>query len=370
MPPSRRHMLGIAYTKPFFRRERRSSIAIVHCARHAKNLRCWLISVAIVLAFLPVSAPAEDFYKGKIINLDIGYSPGGGYDLYARLLARYLGKNLPGDPTIVPSNMPGAGSLRAANYLYSAAAKDGTVIGTFSRSIAIVPLISSVAFDARKFTWLGSMSTDVSVCISWATSPIKTWDDWKSKQFVVGGEGAGSDPDIFPLMYHNVFGAKVKLVTGYPGTNDITLAMQRGEVDGLCGISWSTIKSQHADWISDKKINVIVQAALKKDPELPNVPLALDLAQTEEQKQIVKLLISTQALARPFVAPPGVPQDRKEALRTAFDATLNDPELRAEAKKEELDIEPISGAAIDALLADIYAYPPDIAAKAAKSIEQ
>jgi tripartite-type tricarboxylate transporter receptor subunit TctC len=233
-----------------------------------------------------------------------------------------------------------------------------------------VPLISSVAFDARKFTWLGSMNTDVSVCISWATSPIKTWDDWKSKEFVLGGEGAGSDPNILALMYRNVFGAKVKLVSGYPGTNDITLAMQRGEVEGLCGISWSTIKSQHSDWISDKKINIIVQAALKKDPELPNVPLALDLAQTEEQKQIVKLLISTQALARPFAAPPSVPQDRKEALRTAFDATLNDPELRAEARKEQLDIEPISGSAIDALLADIYAYPPDIAAKAAKSTAQ
>jgi tripartite-type tricarboxylate transporter receptor subunit TctC len=266
--------------------------------------------------------------------------------------------------------MAGAGSLRAANYIYSAAAKDGTVFGTFSRSIAITPLISSVAFDAQKFTWLGSMNTDVSVCVSWNTSPIKTWDDWMSKEFVLGGEGSGSDPDIFALMYRSVFGAKVKLVTGYPGTSDITLAMQRGEVDGLCGISWSTIKSQHPDWISDKKINVVVQAALKKDPDLSGVPLALDLAKTDEQKQILKLLVSTQALARPFAAPPDVPPDRKDALRSAFDASLSDPELRADAQKQQLDINPVSGAAVDGLLAEIYAIPKDVAAKAAKAIAE
>jgi tripartite-type tricarboxylate transporter receptor subunit TctC len=342
-------------------------------SQRRQALRLFLAAVMVAVASLalhPLNAAAEDFYQGKIVNLDIGYSPGGGYDLYARILAKYLGKHLPGNPTVVPSNMAGAGSLRAANYIYSAATKDGTVLGTFSRSIAITPLISSVAFDAQKFTWLGSMNTDVSVCVSWNTSPIKTWDDWMSKEFVLGGEGSGSDPDIFALMYRSVFGAKVKLVTGYPGTSDITLAMQRGEVDGLCGISWSTIKSQHPDWISDKKINVVVQAALKKDPDLPNVPLALDLAKTDEQKQILKLLVSTQALARPFAAPPDVPPDRKDALRSAFDASLNDPELRADAQKQQLDINPVSGAAVDALLAEIYAIPKDVAAKAAKAIAE
>jgi tripartite-type tricarboxylate transporter receptor subunit TctC len=333
-------------------------------------LRLSLALIAVILMLHPVAASAEDFYRGKVVNLDIGYSPGGGYDLYARVLAKYLGKHLPGNPTIVPSNMAGAGSLRAANYIYSAAPKDGTAIGTFSRSIAIAPLISSVSFDAQKFTWLGSMNTDVSVCVSWNTSSVKSWDDLASKQFVAGGEGAGSDPDIFVLMYRNVFGTKMKLVTGYPGTSDITLAMQRGEVDGLCGISWSTIKSQHPDWIAEKKINVLVQAALKKDPDLPDVPLALDLAKSDEQKQILKLLISTQALARPFAAPPDVPQARKDALRSAFDSSLSDPELRADAQKEQLDINPVPGSSIDALLAEIYAIPKDVAAKAAKAISE
>ena len=318
------------------------------------------------------AAPASsaDFYQGKTINLVIGYSVGGGYDLYARVLGKYLGKHIPGNPTVVPQNMVGAGSLRAANYLYSVAAKDGTVIGNFSRSVAIAPLISSAQFDARTFSWLGSITKDVSICITWNTSSIKSWDDMMSRQFVAGGEGAGSDPDIFALMYKNVFGAKVKLVSGYPGTNDITLAMERGEVDGLCGISWSTIKSRHADWIKGHKINIPVQAALQKDPDLPDVPIATDLAKGEEQTQILKLLLATQVLARPFAAPPGMPADRKAILRKAFDDTMNDPEFRAEASKLRLDVNPISGSSIDALLKEIYETPKAVVAKAAKAIAE
>jgi tripartite-type tricarboxylate transporter receptor subunit TctC len=321
-------------------------------------------------ALTATPAASADVFQGKTINVIIGYSAGGGYDLYARLLAKHLGKHIPGNPTVVPQNMVGAGSMRAANYLYSIAPKDGTAIGIFSRSVAIAPLIASASFDARKFTWLGSMTKDVSVCITWNTSAIKSWDDMMSHQFVAGGEGAGSDPDIFALMYKNVMSAKVRLVSGYPGTNDITLAMERGEVDGLCGISWSTIKSRHADWISDKKINVPVQAALEKDPDLPQVPLALDLAQGAEQTQILKLVLATQVLARPIVAPPGLSADRVALLRKAFDDTMNDPEFRAEADKLVLDINPISGATIDALLAEIYATPKDVTAKAALAISQ
>jgi tripartite-type tricarboxylate transporter receptor subunit TctC len=316
------------------------------------------------------AAPAAgaDFYQGKTIKLVIGYSVGGGYDLYARMLARHLVRHIPGNPAIVPSNMEGAGSLRAANYVYAAAPKDGTVIATFSRSIAITPLISSVAFDARKFTWLGSLTKDVSVCITWNTSAIKSWDDMMSRQFVAGGEAVGSDPDIFALMYKNVFGAKVRLVAGYPGTNDIMIAMERGEVDGLCGISWSTIKSRHPDWIADSKINVPVQAALEKDPDLPDVPLALDLAKGPEQTQILKLFLATQVLARPFAAPPGLPAERAGILRRAFDDTVHDAEFRAEAARLVLDINPISGRSIDDLLQEIYATPKDVSAKAALAV--
>jgi tripartite-type tricarboxylate transporter receptor subunit TctC len=338
--------------------------------RRACWLRFHLVAATLLVSSTTQAAAAADFYQGKTLIVVIGYSVGGGYDLYARVLARHLGKHIPGNPTIVPQNMVGAGSLRAANYIYGVAPKDGTVIGTFSRSLAIAPLISSASFDARKFTWLGSITNDVSVCITWNTSAIKSWDDMMTRQFVAGGEATGSDPNIFALMYKNVFGAKVKLVSGYPGTNDITLAMERGEVDGLCGISWSTIKSRHADWITGNQINVPVQAAMQKDPALPQVPLAMDLIKGAEQTQILKLFLATQVLARPFAAPPGLPPDRQMILRTAFDATVRDPDFRAEADKLGLDVNPIPGTSIDALLEEIYATPKDVAAKAAAAIAE
>jgi tripartite-type tricarboxylate transporter receptor subunit TctC len=317
-----------------------------------------------------IPGKCADFYQGKTLKLVIGYSAGGGYDLYARMLAKYLGGHIPGNPTVIPSNLEGAGSLRAANYLYNAAPKDGTVIGTFSRSFAIAPLISTAPFDARKFTWLGSITKDVSVCITWHSSAIKSWNDMMSRPFVAGGEAAGSDPNIFALMYKNVFGAPVKLVSGYPGTNDIMLAMERGEVDGLCGISWSTIKGRHAEWISQNKINVPVQAAMQKDPQLPNVPLVFELAKSEEQTQILKLLIATQVLARPFAAPPGVPSDQTQILRKAFDDTMSDPDFRAEADRLSIDVNPISGPSIQTLVEEIYTTPKDVLARAAAAIAE
>jgi tripartite-type tricarboxylate transporter receptor subunit TctC len=298
----------------------------------------------------------------------IGYSSGGGYDVFARTLARHLGKHIPGEPTIIAQNRDGAGSLRAALYLYSVAPKDGTVIGTFSRSMAIAPLLTGAQFDGTKFTWLGSITNDVSVCITWYTSPIKTWNDLLTKPFSAGGEGAGSDPDIFALLYKNIFGAPIKLISGYPGTNNITLAMERGEVDGLCGISWSTIKSRHGEWLKAKKINVPIQAALKKDPDLESVPLVTDLAQNHEQRQILNLILASQAMARPFAAPPGIPDDRRKALVDAFDATMKDPEFLADAAKMKLDVNPVNAATIDSLLADLYRTPKDVVAKAAKAI--
>jgi tripartite-type tricarboxylate transporter receptor subunit TctC len=342
------------------------------CHMHGASLpRLCRKAAAIVLAWsLITPGTCADFYQGKTLKLLIGYSAGGGHDLYARVLAKYLGRHIPGDPTVVPSNMEGAGSLRAANYLYSAAPRDGTVIGTFSRSFAIAPLISTAPFDARKFTWLGSVTKDVSVCTTWNSSAIKSWDDMMSRQFVAGGEAAGSDPNIFALMYKNVFGANVKLVSGYPGTNDIMLAMERGEVDGLCGISWSTIKGRHADWISQNKINVPVQAAMQKDPQLPNVPLVFDFVKSKEQTQILKLLVATQVLARPFAAPPEVPIDQTRILRKAFGDTMSDPDFRAETERLSIDVNPISGASIQALVEEIYMTPQDVLTKAAAAIAE
>ena len=327
---------------------------------------------AAILALTAVAGAAgvDDFYKGpgRNISLIIGYSVGGGYDAYARLLARFLGKHVPGEPSIIPQQMTGAGSLRAANYIYTVAPKDGSVFGTFSRSMGISPLIDKAEFDSRKFTWLGSVTDDDTICVSWNTSPIKNWDDFVGKPSKFGGEGAGADPDIWTLLYKNVFGAKVQLVSGYPGTNDTVLAMERGEVDGLCGISWSTIKTQHPDWLTSHSVNLIVQAALKKEPQIAAVPLASDLATNPEQRQILKLLLASQAMARPFAAPPDIPADRKAALLAAFDATMKDADFLAEAQKNNFDVRPVSAATIDTMLAEVYATPKDVLSKAVKAM--
>jgi tripartite-type tricarboxylate transporter receptor subunit TctC len=326
------------------------------------------IAALVVLAAVAGAAGLEDFYKGRNVSLIIGYSVGGGYDAYARLLGRYIGNHIPGEPSIIPQQMAGAGSLRAANYIYSVAVKDGSVFGTFSRSMGVSPLIDKAEFDSRKFTWLGSVTDDNTICVTWNTSPVKNWDDFLSKPSKFGGEGAGADPDIWALFYKNVFGAKAQLVTGYPGTNDTVLAMERGEIDGLCGISWSTIKTRHAEWLTDHSVNIIVQAALKKEPEIAAVPLASDLVTNPEQLQIMKLLLVSQAMARPFAAPPDVPAERKAALIAAFNATMMDADFLAEAQKLSFDVRPVTAATIDALLAEVYATPKDVIARATKAI--
>jgi tripartite-type tricarboxylate transporter receptor subunit TctC len=337
---------------------------------HQRVVQKTIVAFAALLglAGLAIADSVEDFYKGRNVSLIIGYSVGGGYDAYARLLARYIGNHIPGVPSIVPQQMTGAGSLRAANFIYSVAAKDGSVFSTFSRSMGISPLIDKAEFDSRKFTWLGSVTDDNTICVTWNSSPIKNWDDFLNKPSKFGGEGAGADPDIWTLLYKNVFGAKAQLVSGYPGTNDTVLAMERGEVDGLCGISWSTIKSRHAEWLTSHSVNIIVQAALKKEPEMAAVPLATDLVTNPEQLAIIKLLLTSQAMARPFAAPPEIPADRKAALIAAFDATMKDADFRAEAQKLDFEVRPVNAATIDALLMEVYATPKDVLDKAVKAI--
>jgi tripartite-type tricarboxylate transporter receptor subunit TctC len=331
-------------------------------------------ALLLALACLPAPASAqsvEDFYKGKSISLSIGFDTGGGYDIYARLLSRHMGKHIPGRPAIVPQNMPGAGSLRAAQHLFSLAPKDGTALGTFGRQMGIAPLLgTSAQYDGTKFTWIGSITNEVSTCVAWHTATVKAWADMLEKPITLGGDGPGADPDVFALLYRNVFDAKIKLVSGYHGTTPIILAMERGEVDGLCGYSWSTIKSKHQPWLREKKINILVQAGLKKDAEIADVPLVLDMAKTEEQRQILKLILTSQETARPFAAPPGVPADRTAALRAAFDATMKDPEFLAEARKLNLDVNPLSGTAITSLLTELYAMPKGVIEKAAQAVSK
>jgi tripartite-type tricarboxylate transporter receptor subunit TctC len=325
------------------------------------------VAIATLLTLPTHAATPGEFYKGRTVPVIIGYSAGGGYDLYARVLAQHMGAHIPGNPTLVPQNMPGAGSIKAALYLYTAAPKDGSVIGTFARGLASTALIGEAKLDARRFAWLGSVTKDTTLCISWNASPIKTWNDAMTRQFTAGGEGAAGDPDIFAKLYKNVFGAKIRLATGFPGTTDVTLAMQRGEVDGLCGVSWSTIKSRYPEWVAQKKINLLLQAP-RRDPELPDVPVASDLAHTPEQRQILDFVVASEVLARPFVAPPGIPADRKAVLRKAFDDTMKDPAFLADARKTMIDINPVSGPEVDAIVASLYATPRDVVQKATRAI--
>jgi tripartite-type tricarboxylate transporter receptor subunit TctC len=333
--------------------------------------RCSLPLALIALAALTLPAGAqsvEQFYTGRTINLTVGFDSGGGYDVYARLLSRHMSKHIPGKPAIVVQNMPGAGSLRAAQHLYSLAPKDGTAIGTFGRQMGIAPLLATSAqYDGTRFNWLGSITNEVTTCISWHTAAVKTWNDMLQTPITMAGEGPNADPDVFALLYRNLFDLKIKLVTGYHGTSPMVLAMERGEVDGFCGYSWSTIKNKHEGWLRDKKINILVQAALNKAADMENVPLALDLAKTDEQRQILKLFLTSQETARPFAAPPGIPTERAAALRAAFDATMKDPEFLAEAKKLNLDVSPLDGKTITNLLIELYATPKSVLEKAAQA---
>ena len=325
------------------------------------------------LLLIAVCAPAwaddvAGFYSGKTVTVAIGYSAGGGYDLYARLLARYMGKYIPGHPTIVPQNMPGAGSLKAAKYIYEVAPKDGSVFGTFSRSMPLAPVegLEGATFDSRKFTWLGSMAKDVTMCVTSDRSGIKVWGDALKTEFTVGGEGQGSDPDVFANVIKNVYGAKAKLVTGYPGTAEMFLAVERGELGGICGVSYSTVMGRWTELLKQGQLHIIVQGGLEKHPELPNVPNMLDLAADAHQKTLMRLILAPQAMARPFAAPPEIPTERANALRDAFAAALKDPELIAEAQKQKIDIGLMSAAQLQTLLDELYQAPKEITAEAAK----
>ena len=334
---------------------------------------CW--SVTAISAFfifsLAASVPAkaqsvEEFYEGNVLSLYIGFSVGGGYDAYGRIVSRHLGKHIPGNPTVVPVNMEGAGSLRLANWLYNAAPKDGSAIGIMSRGVPFEPLVGnreSSQFDASKYSWIGSTTDEVSVCAAWDRTGIDEFDDLYAKELIVGGTGSGADADVFPKIISGVLGAKLRLVSGYPGGNDIEFAMERGEVDGRCGWSWSSILATKQRLLEDGTIKVFLQLALHKHPDLPHVPLITDLARNEEERQIFRLIFVRCVLGRPFMGPPGMPADRLEALRAAFDATMQDPEFLEEAMRSRLEITPIPGAELQDLVAEVYATSPEIVEK-------
>jgi tripartite-type tricarboxylate transporter receptor subunit TctC len=330
-----------------------------------------LAATAAVVAFAAVAQAqsAADFYKGRNVDLYVGYSVGGGYDLYARVLARHIGRHIPGNPTIVVKNMEGAGSLRLANWLYRVAPKDGSVFAIIGRGTGFDPLLGQQAaqFDGNKFTWLGSGNHEVSVCVAFeGRAGVTKFDDLQTKEMTVGGTGASADTDQFPRVLNGVLGTRMKVVSGYPGGNDIVLAMERGELQGRCGWSWSSVKATHGSWIAEKKLNILVQLSLHKHPDLPDIPLVVDLAKTDEERQILTLIFARQVMGRPFLAPPGIPADRAEALRKAFMETMTDPAFVADAEKSQLEVNPVAGDDLQKLVAEIYRTPPEVAKKAAQ----
>ena len=332
--------------------------------------------IAVVFASLPPSAAwpetVRDFYRGKSIELDINVSVGGGYDLYARMVARHLGKHIPGNPTILPKNMEGGGGMRLANWLYNVAPKDGTAIGALARATAFEPLLGnkSAQYDGTKFNYIGSANDEVSVCVAWHTSGVKTFEDAQQMQLVVGSAGVADDTYQYPALLNHMFGARFKIIPGYPGGNEINLAMERGEVQGRCSIPWSTVKATRRSWIEENKVSLLMQYSLGKHADLPNVPLVMDLAKTDEQRAILKLIFGRQVMGRPFAAPPHVPKERVDALREAFMETMADKEFQAEAEKAKLEITPVSGERIESLVLDVYRNTTaELAAKAGAAMK-
>jgi tripartite-type tricarboxylate transporter receptor subunit TctC len=315
-----------------------------------------------------VSAPVHaetvsQFYAGKTVRLVIGYAPGGGYDLYARTLARHIGRHIPGAPNIVVQNMPGAGSIKAANFLYTVAPKDGTTFGGFSRGAYLDPLLGRNAgaqYEAPKFGWLGSISSEVGVCAFRAGAGIRSFADMRTKPFVIGSTGAGADADVFPTVLRKMFKLPMKVVAGYGGAAEIVIAITRNEVDGRCGWSWSSLVSWNREMLERRQINVVLQLAARKVDELADVPLVTEVAETAEHKAVLSLIVSRQTMARPYVAPPGIPPERLQALRTAFDATMQDPAFLADARRQDLEVRPVSGLEAEALLKQAYATPAEL----------
>jgi tripartite-type tricarboxylate transporter receptor subunit TctC len=333
------------------------------------------LCIALLAALLvPANASAqipEAFFRGRQITFLIGAGAGGGYDVYFRTFARYLVRHIPGNPSIVPKNMPAASGLAAANTIYTSADRDGSTIAAFPNNVPMDPLFGNpgARYDARKLNWLGSIGKLENVCATWITSPIKTIEQAREREVIVAGAGATSNSVIMPRVINTLMGTKFKVVAGYDPGSGMTLALENGETEGVCGLSWSTIKAARPHWIADHKLNVLVQLGLAKLKELPNVPAALDLVTDPVKKKVLELILVRQEPGRPVAAPPGVPTDRLAVLRRAFDETMTDPDFRAEAAKAQLEIEPLSAHDIDKLLADAYAAPKAIVQQAAELIE-
>lgn len=330
---------------------------------------------AVAFVAVPHVASAQksvaDFYKGKSIDLYIGYTQGGGYDLYARFTAKHMQKHIPGNPTIIPRQMTGAGSHKAAAYVYEVAPKDGTVLAATAQEIALDQALGrlTIKFDATKVHWIGNPSVDNNVVTMWHTSGVKSVADAQKKQYIMAATGANSGSAIYPQVLNTLVGTKFKIISGYPGGRDMDLAMERGEVHGRGSQAYASYKSTQPDWLRDGKVIFITQVGLRKEPELPNVPLLMDLAKNPEDKAALRLLSTPTAIGRPLYTTPGVPAERVAALRRAYDLTVKDPEYLADMKKAGLEVNSISGEEIQKLVAEVVATPKPIVERLIKAIE-
>ena len=295
------------------------------------------------------------FFAGKTITILIGYAAGGTYDATARLIARHMSGHIPGHPNIIPQNMPGSGGIKTVLNLYTVAPRDGTTLGMLSRSYPIEPVFNpqTAKYDPKRFIPIGSSSNEVSVAVAGHASGIKSMDQLMTQEITTGATGVTDDTGRFATLLRNLTGARIKVVTGYPGGNNVTMAMEKGEVDARFGWSWGSLKSRSRQWLDEKKVNIIVQMALEKAPDLPDVPLIMDFAKTELDRQALELLFAPQVMAWPLIAPPDVPADRIAILRKAFDATMQDPEFLADAKKLNIEVEPVAGEVMQKLVARV-----------------
>jgi tripartite-type tricarboxylate transporter receptor subunit TctC len=312
------------------------------------------------------------FYRGRSVNLIIGSAPGGGYDLYGRMIARVIGKYIPGQPLVVPSNMPGAASNVAAAYVYNVAPKDGTVLGALYMGAVVDPLFSDQrpTHDPTQFNYIGNANADVYVCLVRADAPVKTFEDLFSKELIVGGSAIGASTHDFPALLNAVLGTKFKIVAGYPGTREISFAIDKNEVQGGCGNTWSSISSSQREWFTSGKVKVLAQEDAKGYPMLneQHIPRTLDFAKTDEQRQILELYYSQTAFGRPYVMAPHVESAKVNAMRKAFMASMQDPDLRAEAEKIRVDVIPIAGDVLQNLVKKIYATPQSVIDKVRQAL--
>jgi tripartite-type tricarboxylate transporter receptor subunit TctC len=323
-----------------------------------------LVAALICTITAPLAAQTpEEFYGRKPIRMLTGFGPGTGNDLYMRVLARHLGRHIPGHPVIVPENMPGAASLGMINYLYNAAARDGSVIGMPSRNLLTEPLFGNpqARFKASEFSWFGSLSRDTALCFTWHTSGVRTLDDAKRQEVLVGSTGQASNSFFFPRLLNSLFGTRFKAIIGYPDSGAIGIAMERGELAGYCSFTLAAIRSARPQWLADREINLLVQMTLRPHPDLPGVPAVTDLVSDPAVKRLLALVLEDQEMGRPLAGPPGMPPDRVQALRAAFAAVLSDADFLTDAKKSGVDVDgPISGEAVAKIVDELYATPGDI----------